>query len=83
MNLIVVSVSVLSLQIQRKSRSVLVYIYRPPSTVNIKTFFEEINEVISKTLCNYENLTVMGDFNIDIKRSNSDKDKLGNFCDLF
>ena len=25
----------------------------------------------------------MGDFNIDIKSSNSDKDKLDNFCDLF
>ena len=25
----------------------------------------------------------MGDFNIDIKSSNSDKDKLENFCDLF
>ena len=25
----------------------------------------------------------MGDFNRDIKSSNSDKDKLGNFCDIF
>ena len=42
-----------------------------------------MNEVISKALCKYENLIVMGDFNIDIKSSNSDKDKLENFCDLF
>ena len=42
-----------------------------------------MNEVISKALCKYENLTVMGDFNIDIESSNSDKDKLENFCDLF
>ena len=49
----------------------------------MKTFFEEINEVISQALCKYENLIVMGDFNIDIKSSNSDKDKLENFCDLF
>ena len=26
-----------------------------------------MNEVISKALCKYENLIVMGDFNIDIK----------------
>ena len=42
-----------------------------------------MNEVISKALCKYENLIVMGDFNIDIKSSNSDKDKLEYFCDLF
>ena len=57
--------------------------HRPPSTGNIKTFFEEMNEVISKALCKYENLIVMGNFDIDIKSSNSDKDKLENFCDLF
>ena len=54
-------------------------IYRPPSTGNIKTFFEEMNEVIRKALCKYENLIVKGDFNIDIKNSTSDKDKLENF----
>ena len=42
-----------------------------------------MNEVISKALCKYENLIVMGDFSKDIKSSNSDKDKLENFCDLF
>ena len=42
-----------------------------------------MNEVISKALCKYENLIVMGDFNIDIKSSDSDKDKPENFCDLF
>ena len=50
--------------------------YRPPSTENIKRFFEEMNEVISKAFYKIENLIVMGDFNIDIKISNSDKDKL-------
>ena len=42
-----------------------------------------MNEVISKALCKYENLIVMIDFNIDIKSSNSDKNKLENFCNLF
>ena len=39
-----------------------------------------MNEVISKALCKYENLIVMGDFNKDIKGSNSDKDKLKIFA---
>ena len=42
-----------------------------------------MNEVISKALSIYENLIVMGDFNIYIKNSNSEKDKLDNFCNLF
>ena len=44
---------------------------------------EYMDEVISKALCKYKNLILMGDFNIDIKSSNSEKDKLNNFCDLF
>ena len=54
MDLIVVSVSVLSL----KKIWICFSIYRPPSTGNIKTFFEEMNGVISKALCKYENLIV-------------------------
>ena len=42
-----------------------------------------MSEAISKALCKYENLIVMGDLNIDIKSSNSDKVKLKNFWDLF
>ena len=38
-----------------------------------------MNEVISKVLCKYEKLIVMGDFNKDIKSSNSDKHKLADF----
>ena len=66
-----------------KKKWICFSIYRPPSTGNIKIFFEEMNEAISKALSKYENLIVMGDFNIDIKSSNSDKDKLESFCDLF
>ena len=50
---------------------------------NINTFFEEMNEEITKALCNYENLIIMVDFNIDIKSSDSGKDYLESFCDLF
>ena len=42
-----------------------------------------MNETICKALRKYENLIVLGGFNIDIKSSNSDKDKLENFCNLF
>ena len=66
-----------------KKERICFSIYRPPSTENIKRFFEKMNEVIGKALCKYEILIVMGDFNIEIKSSNSDKDMRGNFCDLF
>ena len=49
---------------------------------NIKTFFEEMNEVISKAMYKYDNLKLMGDFNRDLKYSNSGKYKLDNFCNL-
>ena len=39
-----------------------------------------IEVIINKALCKYENLIVMGDFHIDIRNSNSDKDKLEKFC---
>ena len=42
-----------------------------------------MNEVICKALCKYENLIVMDDFNMDIKSSNCDKDKLEKLCDVF
>ena len=42
-----------------------------------------MNEAISKVFCKFENLLITGEFNIDIKSSNSDKNKLEKFCDLF
>ena len=53
-----------------------------------------MSEIISKALCKYETLIVIIDvkyidiqkkilgIDIDIKNSNSDKDKLENFCNL-
>ena len=53
-----------------------------------------MSEIISKALCEYETLIVILDvkyidlqkkilgIDIDIKNSNSDKDKLENFCNL-
>ena len=83
MNLTVVSVSVLSLQFQRKSGFVLVDIDLHQREILQHSLKKSMrNEIIDKALCKCKNLIVMGDFNIDIKSSNSDKDKL-NFCDLF
>ena len=70
MNLTVVSVSVLSLQFQRKSGSILVYLgFHQREILKV---FEKMNEVISKALSKYENVIVMGDLNINIISSTSD-----------
>ena len=43
-----------------------------------------MNKVIRKAFCKYENQLVIGYFNIDIKvLTNSDKDKLETFWDLY
>ena len=42
-----------------------------------------MNKVTSKALRKYENLIVMGNSNIDNKISNSYKDELESFSDLF
>ena len=79
MNLTVVSVSVLSLQLQRKSRSDLVNIDLPQR----EAIFKEMNKIVTKVLRKYKDLIVMGNFNIDVKSSNAEEDKLENFYDLF
>ena len=77
------SESICSELIISKKKLICFSIYRPPATGNIKTFFDEMKDVISKATCKYENILVMGDFNIDINNSSSDKEKLVSFCDLF
>ena len=47
-------------------------------------FFNELNETLSKAVNSYENITVIGDLNIDV--SDPDKDRnnyLSNFVDTF
>ena len=44
-------------------------IYRPPNPNNMNTFFDEITACLSKAAVKYENIIIMGDFNIDIKKS--------------
>ena len=47
-------------------------------------FFEELTiSLIYLTLLKYENLLIMGDFNIDVKSKSLAYNKLDEFCDLF
>ena len=58
-------------------------IYRLPNSQNLVHFFNELSDSLSKANESYENVIVVGDFNIDIGISNSDHDKLEQFCSLF
>ena len=59
-------------------------VYRTPSPNNVVTFFEELTDSLSRAINNYDNIILMGDFNIDIKKENSIAyDKLEEFCDTF
>ena len=51
--------------------------------LNLLTFFEELTTSLSKVILKYENLLIMGDFNIDMKSKSLGYDKLDEFCDLF
>ena len=58
-------------------------IYKPPDANNMNTFFNEITACLSKAAMKYENIIIMGDFNIDIKNKVLGYGKLDTFCDLF
>ena len=42
-------------------------IYRLPESSSLSTFFEELTTSLSKAVLKYENLLIMGDFDIDMK----------------
>ena len=50
---------------------------------NLKGFFEEMTISLTKVTPNYENIIVMGDFNIDIKFKGVGSNNINDFCDLF
>ena len=67
-----------------KKKQFCLRVYRPPSPNNVVTFFEELTDSLSRAINNYDNIILMGDFNIDIKKENSIAyDKLEEFCDTF
>ena len=62
----------------------ILFAYRPPQENNKYTFFNELNETLSKAVNSYENIIVMGDLNINA--SDPDKDRnnyLSDFVDTF
>ena len=67
-----------------KKRWFCMSVYRPPSSSNIDTFFDELTISLSKAVNKFDNLVIMGDFNIDITKHNcSGFDKLKELCDTF
>ena len=44
-------------------------VYRPPISTNLDMFFEELTNSLSKSLNEYDNLIVMGDFNVDLNKT--------------
>ena len=58
-------------------------IYRPPTPENLVSFFEELTDSLSKGSKFYENLIILGDFNVDVKVAGRGLDKLEEFWDLF
>ena len=56
--------------------------YRPPSYNNVIIFFEELTKSVCKALNTYDNIIVMGDFNIHTNKNETiGHDKLDVFCD--
>ena len=59
-------------------------VYRPPFFSNIDTFFDELTISLSKVVTKFDNLIIMGDFNIAVTKENcSGFDKLEELCDTF
>ena len=66
-----------------KSRWLCFSIYRLPDPGNLSIFFEELSESLSKAILKYQNIIIMGGFNIDLKIKGFGFNKLDQFCALF
>ena len=75
--------SVCSEQTIAKKKWLCLDIYRPPTPENLASFFEELTDSLSQGKEFYENLIILGDFNIDVKAAGRELGKLEEFCDLF
>ena len=58
-------------------------IHRPPTPENLVSFVEELTDSLRKGSEFYENVIILGDFNIDVKVAGRELDKRDEFCDLF
>ena len=58
------------------------FAYRPPFYNNLIILFEELTSSVCKALNTYDNIIVMGDFNIDVNKGEGiGHDKIDVFCD--
>ena len=77
-----IEVSCLEVNIAKRKWAIF-NIYRP-SCKSIDLFFNELTKLIDLAINKYENIVVMGDFNIDISDSNSHGyQRLEQFSDIF
>ena len=59
-------------------------VYRPPRSVNLASFFSQLNKCVDMATRTYENIVVMGDINIDTDDDKAiGQNKLSEFCDVF
>ena len=57
---------------------------RPPTSTNLDKFFEELTNSLREAVNKYDNLIVMGDFNVDLNKTDYiGFGKLEEFCDNF
>ena len=55
--------------------------YRPPSYDNLELFFDELASHLRKASESYENIVMMGDFNVNVANEGIEFDKLDEFYD--
>ena len=58
-------------------------IYRHPALENLRSFFEELADCLSKGSESYESFIILSDSNVDVKVAVRKLGKLKELCDLF
>ena len=54
-----------------KQKGFCLSVYRPPTSTNLNVFFEKLTNSLSKAVNKCDNLIVMGDFNVDLNKTDS------------
>ena len=68
----------------RKTKWIIVSVYRPPTSSNLKIFFEELEKTVEEATAEYDNVIVMGDINIDKNNANDyGYGSLTSFCEMY
>ena len=76
---------IISSELTIKNKKLIVFnVYRPRKESNLITFFQDLTFLLNKHLSSYDNVMVMGNFNIDVKEvTNQSLGKLSTFCETF